>query len=142
MQETKESEELTKEETNPKGIKSEKDSATRGLEFTKEILALDEIEKQTLFDSLYSAFINSENRDTVLHLVLTKACKLLREKGVLKSTPESDTGFSNRILNLSSQVRQVLFDSVSSAIQNQNSRDTVLHILFWKSEKLLIDSEK
>ncbi|EKR56460.1 hypothetical protein [Leptospira interrogans] len=138
MQET---EKVTNENPNIKE-ETKNQKSTKELEFTEEVLALDEISKQTLFDSLYSAFVNTENRDTVLYLVLTKASKLLREKGVLKSSPEKDTEFSNRILKLSSQVRQVLFDSVSSAIENQNSRDTVLHILFWKSEKLLFESEK
>ncbi|EMJ64589.1 hypothetical protein [Leptospira sp. P2653] len=107
------------------------------LEITKEVLALDEKAKQTLFDSLISAISNSQNRDTILYLTFAKAYKILRETGIRFGTIETDTELSNRVQSLSAQDRQVLFDSVISATFNQNSRDTILHILFWKAEKLL-----
>ncbi|TGM06016.1 hypothetical protein EHQ76_06955 [Leptospira barantonii] len=111
-------------------------------EFSKAVLSLDEKSKQILFDSLYSAISNTNQRDSVLHLVFTKAKKILRENGTLEGSPETDTEFSNLVSNLSSQVRQVLYDSVCSAIENQNERDTILHILFRKAEKLLAESGK
>ncbi|TGM04832.1 hypothetical protein EHQ76_07245 [Leptospira barantonii] len=111
-------------------------------EISKAVVSLGEKIKQTLFDSLISSITNSGNRDTILYLTLTKAYKLLRENGKRSGTIESDSEFANRVFSLSSQERQILFDSVISSVQNQNSRDTVLHVLFWKAEKLLSHSEK
>ncbi|WP_061218290.1 hypothetical protein [Leptospira weilii] len=130
--EKEELEEISKQE-----IKKEGRQDLETLEITKEILALDEKAKQTLFDSLISAISNSQNRDTILYLTFAKAYKILRETGIRFGTIETDTEFSNRVQSLSAQDRQVLFDSVISATFNQNSRDTILHILFWKAEKLL-----
>ncbi|WP_061221919.1 hypothetical protein [Leptospira weilii] len=135
--EKEELEEISKQE-----IKKEGRQDLETLEITKEILALDEKAKQTLFDSLISAISNSQNRDTILYLTFAKAYKILRETGIRFGTIETDTEFSNRVQSLSAQDRQVLFDSVISATFNQNSRDTILHILFWKAEKLLTESSR
>ncbi|EMN89884.1 hypothetical protein [Leptospira weilii] len=135
--EKEELEEISKQE-----IKKEGRQDLETLEITKEILALDEKAKQTLFDSLISAISNSQNRDTILYLTFAKAYKILRETGIRFGTIETDTEFSNRVQSLSAQDRQALFDSVISATFNQNSRDTILHILFWKAEKLLTESSR
>lgn len=105
----------------------------------REILSLDEKQKQTLYDSLHSSVINNQTRDTVLHLIFTKAVRLLRETGKIRAEETNDTEFAKRIGNLSSRDRQVLFDSVCSSVTNQNDKETVLHILFWKASKLLKD---
>lgn len=128
------------EEISKQEIKKEDRQDLETLEITKEILALDEKAKQTLFDSLISAISNSQNRDTILYLTFAKAYKILRETRF--GTIETDTEFSNRVQSLSAQDRQALFDSVISATFNQNSRDTILHILFWKAEKLLTESSR
>nr|WP_306457459.1 hypothetical protein [Leptospira kmetyi] len=130
---------MKKEETKKQ---EETNEEKNSYEFSKAVLSLDEKSKQILFDSLCSAITNTNQRDSVLHLVFTKAKKILREKGTLEGSPETDTEFSNRVSNLSPQERQVLYDSVCSAIENQNERDTILHILFWKAEKLIAESGK
>ncbi|UPY81106.1 hypothetical protein FH581_023255 (plasmid) [Leptospira weilii] len=134
--------ELEKEKLEEISKQEIKKEDRQDLEITKEILALDEKAKQTLFDSLISAISNSQNRDTILYLTFAKAYKILRETGIRFGTIETDTEFSNRVQSLSAQDRQVLFDSVISATFNQNSRDTILHILFWKAEKLLTESSR
>ncbi|WP_078125844.1 hypothetical protein [Leptospira alexanderi] len=134
--------ELEKEKLEEISKQEAKKEDRQDLEITKEILGLDEKSKQTLFDSLISSISNSQNRDTILYLTFVKAYKILRETGIRFGTIETDTEFSNRVQSLSAQDRQVVFDSVISATFNQNSRDTILHILFWKAEKLLTESSR
>ncbi|EQA61435.1 hypothetical protein [Leptospira alexanderi] len=134
--------ELEKEKLEEISKQEAKKEDRQDLEITKEILGLDEKSKQTLFDSLISSISNSQNRDTILYLTFAKAYKILRETGIRFGTIETDTEFSNRVQSLSAQDRQVVFDSVISATFNQNSRDTILHILFWKAEKLLTESSR
>ncbi|MCG6170252.1 hypothetical protein [Leptospira sanjuanensis] len=122
-------------------IKESKEVAEFQSDFSKDVLSLPEKEKQTLFDSLYSSFVNGQPRDTVLFLTFTKAFKLLKSANLLKEE-QRENGLSERIQKLSSQERQILFDALSSAITNQNERDTVLHTLFWKAGKLLTEAGK
>ncbi|RHX83304.1 hypothetical protein DLM78_22400 [Leptospira stimsonii] len=101
------------------------------------ILELSEQDRQNLFDSLYSSVVNQQSRDTVLYILFWKGFRLLNASSLISGTPESETEFAEKIGNLSSQDRQVLYDSVCSSIENQRGRDTVLHVLFWKACKLI-----
>ncbi|PJZ51552.1 hypothetical protein CH380_19650 [Leptospira adleri] len=101
------------------------------------VLELSETDRQNLFDSLYSSVVNQQSRDTVLHILFWKGFRLLNASGLISGTPESETEFAEKVGKLSSQDRQVLYDSVCSSIENQRGRDTVLHVLFWKACKLI-----
>lgn len=101
------------------------------------VLELSEPDRQNLFDSLYSSVVNQQSRDTVLHILFWKGFRLLNASGLISGTPESETEFAEKVGKLSSQDRQVLYDSVCSSIENQRGRDTVLHVLFWKACKLI-----
>ncbi|EMN89452.1 hypothetical protein LEP1GSC108_0391 [Leptospira weilii str. UI 13098] len=101
------------------------------------VLELGPEDRQNLFDSLNSSVVNNQFRDTVLHILFWKGFRLLRIAGLVSGTEDSDTDFAEKIGKLSSQDKQVLYDSVCSSLDNQRSKDTVLHVLFWKACKLI-----
>lgn len=126
------SEELERKEIKQSGNAEDEDVILANM-----VLELSEEDRQNLFDSLSSSVVNQQSRDTVLHILFWKGFRLLNASGLISGPPEIETEFAEKVGKLSSQDRQVLYDSVCSSIENQRGRDTVLHVLFWKACKLI-----